>query len=85
MAATKNHDYHLVEPDPWPIIGATCAGLLFGGLVMSWHGNAYGKFVAVAGMIGVLITMYNWWSNTDPRGAFAAIIRRWSSFTCATG
>jgi cytochrome c oxidase subunit 3 len=22
MAATKNHDYHLVDPDPWPIIGA---------------------------------------------------------------
>ena len=24
MAATKNHDYHLVDPDPWPIIGAFC-------------------------------------------------------------
>ena len=22
MSATKNHDYHLVEPDPWPLIGA---------------------------------------------------------------
>ena len=26
MAATKNHDYHLVEPDPWPLIGAVSAG-----------------------------------------------------------
>ena len=33
MAATKNHDYHLVEPDPWPIIGAACALALFGALV----------------------------------------------------
>ena len=32
MAATKNHDYHLVEPDPWPLIGAICGGVLFSGL-----------------------------------------------------
>jgi cytochrome c oxidase subunit 3 len=64
MAGTKNHDYHLVDPDPWPLIGAISAGLLFGGLVMSWHANAYGKFVALAGMVGVLVTMYNWWANT---------------------
>ena len=27
MAATKNHDYHLVDPDPWPLIGAIFGGL----------------------------------------------------------
>jgi len=64
MAATKNHDYHLVDPDPWPIIGAVCGGLLFSGLVMWWHDNAYGKFVFALGVAGVLVTMYNWWSNT---------------------
>jgi cytochrome c oxidase subunit 3 len=64
MAATKNHDYHLVDPDPWPIIGAASGGLLFGGLVMSWHDNPYGKFLAALGAIGVLVTMYNWWANT---------------------
>jgi cytochrome c oxidase subunit 3 len=65
MAATKNHDYHLVDPDPWPIIGATMGGLLFGGLVMWWHDNPYGKFVFALGVFGVLITMFNWWSNTS--------------------
>ena len=29
MAATKHHDYHLVEPDPWPIIGAFVVLMLF--------------------------------------------------------
>ena len=34
MAATKNHDYHLVDPDPWPLIGSIAAFFLFGGAVM---------------------------------------------------
>ena len=34
MAAAKpNHDYHILPPDPWPLIGAICAGLLFGGSI----------------------------------------------------
>ena len=64
MAATKNHDYHLVEPDPWPLIGAIAAGIMFGGLVMWFHANPYGKFVFGLGLLGVLVTMYNWWGNT---------------------
>jgi hypothetical protein len=35
MAATKNHDYHLVDPDPWPLIGSISALALFGGLASS--------------------------------------------------
>ena len=64
MAATKHHDYHLVDPDPWPLIGAFAALAMFGGLVMWFHDNRYGPFVATGGLIVVLITMYSWWSNT---------------------
>ena len=64
MAATKNHDYHLVNPDPWPIIGATFGGILFSGMVMWFHENRYGPAVIGLGVAGVLVTMYNWWANT---------------------
>ena len=64
MAATQTHEYHLVDPDPWPIIGAMGAFALFGGTVMWLHANPYGKFVAVTGVLVVLVTMANWWSNT---------------------
>ena len=64
MAATKNHDYHILPPDPWPIIGAFSALGLFGGLVMWMHGNPYGSFIGFAGFAMVLVTMFSWWSNT---------------------
>ena len=64
MAATKNHDYHLVEPDPWPLIGAVSAGCCSAALVMWLHDNRYGVRHRLLGVAGVLVTMYNWWSNT---------------------
>ena len=64
MAGAKNHDYHLVEPDPWPLIGAMSGGVLFSGAVMWFHENRFGVPVLLLGLAGVLITMYNWWSNT---------------------
>ena len=64
MAAAKNHDYHILPPDPWPLIGAFSALALFGGLVMWMHDNPYGKFVMAAGAVAVAVTMFSWWSNT---------------------
>ncbi|MFL6733544.1 MAG: cytochrome c oxidase subunit 3, partial [Sphingomicrobium sp.] len=64
MAGAKNHDYHILDPDPWPLIGSMSALALTGGGVMWMHDNAYGKFVFALGMLGVLVTMYSWWSNT---------------------
>ena len=64
MAGTKNHDYHILAPDPWPIIGAFSALALFGGAVMWMHDNPYGKFITLAGLAMVLVTMYSWWANT---------------------
>ena len=65
MAATKNHDYHLVEPDPWPLIGAISGGILFGG---ARHVVPRQPLRQVrrrrSGLLGVLVTMYNWWANT---------------------
>ena len=32
-AHTKHHDYHLVDPSPWPLVGATSATVLAIGAV----------------------------------------------------
>ena len=64
MAATKNHDYHLVEPSAWPIIGAFSALAMFGGAVLWFHENPYGVPVMAAGFVMVIVTMANWWIQT---------------------
>src|ERR1051326_7292374 len=63
MSAAKNHDYHLVNPSPWPLFGAISAGFLFSGAVMWFHANRYGVPLMFVGIAGVLATMYLWWHD----------------------
>ncbi|HTK58605.1 MAG TPA: cytochrome c oxidase subunit 3 [Sphingomicrobium sp.] len=68
MASTKNHDYHILPPDQWPLIGATSALSFFGGMVMWMHDNPYGKFLILLGFVGIGVTMFNWWANVIREG-----------------
>ena len=63
MAGAKNHPYHILPPSVWPLIGAFSALALFGGLVMWMHDNPYGTYIGIAGLIGVLFTMFSWWTD----------------------
>jgi len=53
--------YHLVEPSPWPIVGAASAGLLAFGAIEAMHNRTY--FLLAAGLVGVLATMALWWRD----------------------
>ncbi len=55
--------FHLVEPSPWPIIGAAFALLTAIGLVMFMHGVGGGSLVLALGGAGVLFTMAGWWRD----------------------
>jgi cytochrome c oxidase subunit 3 len=55
------HPYHLVDPSPWPLVGALAAGGLTGGAVLFMHG--YGWEVMAAGFLGVIFVMFVWWRD----------------------
>jgi cytochrome c oxidase subunit III len=63
MAGTKNHDYHILPPDIWPLIGALAALTMTSGGVLFMHDNPVGKYILLLGALGVGVTMYAWWSN----------------------
>ena len=56
---SKNHDYHLVDPSPWPAIGAIAAFITAIGAVIYFHQGSY--WLLIIGLIAVLYTMYGWW------------------------
>ena len=71
----KHHDYHLVDPSPWPVLGA------FGALIMAIGGVAWMRYLSggelpvfgvnianpwlfFIGLAVVLYVMFAWWSDT---------------------
>ncbi len=56
-----NHNYHLVDPSPWPIVGAVAAFVLAVGGVQFMHDG--GPWIMLAGFAGVLYTMFMWWRD----------------------
>ncbi|MDF2231463.1 cytochrome c oxidase subunit 3 [Albimonas sp. CAU 1670] len=61
MAHEKNHDYHILAPSPWPLLGAVSAFImLFGGVLWMHDGT---PAIFAIGFLGVLYVMYAWWKD----------------------
>ena len=74
-AHQKNHDYHIIDPSPWPILAS------IGALVVTFGGVAYmrylnnspfklfgfdfaGPWLFFIGLAVILYVMYAWWADT---------------------
>ena len=53
--------YHLVDPSPWPIVGAVGGFLTLLGIILAAHYSSY--ITLVVGVIIVLGTMFFWWRD----------------------
>jgi cytochrome c oxidase subunit 3 len=67
MAAGVKHDYHLVNPSPYPLIGSIAATVMALGGV-TWMKGLFGlpahtSWLFFAGLAGVLYTMLGWWRD----------------------
>jgi cytochrome c oxidase subunit 3 len=56
-----NHDYHLVEPSPWPAVGALSGFITAVGAIMFFR--ELGPWVLIIGLLGVGYTMIAWWRD----------------------
>jgi len=74
-AHTKHHDYHIIDPSPWPLFGSIGALVMaIGGIgwMQSLQGNEFGllgipldnPWVFFIGLLIVLYTMFGWWGDT---------------------
>lgn len=63
MAGAKNHDYHILPPSIWPLVGSMSALGMASGGIMWMHETAGGGWLFLAGLAGVLFTMYCWWAD----------------------
>jgi cytochrome c oxidase subunit 3 len=57
----KNHDYHMVEPSPWPVVMSAAVLVMAIGGVFWMH--EWTPWVFFIGLAGVLYTMFAWWSD----------------------
>ncbi|MCA0424933.1 MAG: cytochrome c oxidase subunit 3 [Proteobacteria bacterium] len=68
MAGGKTHDYHIIDPSPWPIVGSASAFVMAVGAIawmkaMPIAGLQIGSLLFGLGLLGVLFTMYSWWTD----------------------
>ena len=75
--AVPHHDYHLVNPSPWPLVSSIAVTIMMvgavvwmKGLVPADSGPVAGALLSegkmslfFAGLAGVLVSMFGWWAD----------------------
>ena len=69
--------YHLVDPSPWPILGAFAGGATLTGIVLASHYHSW--WMLVLGLLGTLVVMFGWWRDvlkeSSTPGMHSTIVR----------
>jgi heme/copper-type cytochrome/quinol oxidase subunit 3 len=63
MSGGHSHSFHLVEPSPWPALGAMAAFVTAIGAIMFMHEKSFGAEIMSVGFISILATMAFWWRD----------------------
>ncbi|MBE8190810.1 MAG: cytochrome c oxidase subunit 3 [Alphaproteobacteria bacterium] len=61
MAHANEHDYHLVDPSPWPVVGALSVLLTTLGAIQYMHNDTIWLFLM--GLVAIGYTMLAWWRD----------------------
>ena len=63
MAGGKTHDFHILNPSPWPILMSAAALILAAGGIGWMHKAAWGMPVFFLGLASVTAMFFYWWSS----------------------
>lgn len=77
----QTHDYHLVDPSPWPIVGTIAAASLFCGLIVFMHPSIFGTdmeariaalgiWTIAPGVVLLFLTGWFWWRDVIREAEF---------------
>ncbi|WP_414709839.1 cytochrome c oxidase subunit 3 [Reyranella sp.] len=82
------HPYHLVDPSPWPALGALGAFIMMFGFALGMHPEMLGPevesvlkainwWILLPGLAIVLLTMYLWWGDVivESRTFHSAVVQ----------
>jgi cytochrome c oxidase subunit 3 len=64
------HSYHLVDPSPWPFVGAFGGFMLTLGGVLYMHKFSGGFNLFLTGFLTILFVMYAWWRDIVREATF---------------
>jgi heme/copper-type cytochrome/quinol oxidase subunit 3 len=77
MSGEVKHDYHMVDPSPWPALGALGAFTAAMGLVLFMHpdmaggiGESIGIATILPGVLLIAATMVFWWRDVIREATF---------------
>lgn len=66
----QKHPFHLVDPSPWPLVGAFAGLACTGGGVLYMHSYAGGGMLLTLGQLMLIYTMYVWWRDIVREATF---------------
>mgnify|MGYP001792690697 CR=1 FL=1 len=66
----KRHNFHIVDPSPWPLVMAWAAFILTSGGVLYMHKGKWGGELLFMGFIFVITTMAFWFRDVIREGTF---------------
>nr|ANE10981.1 cytochrome c oxidase subunit III [Lanius sphenocercus sphenocercus] len=66
--AHQAHSFHMVDPSPWPILGAAAALLTTSGLTVWFHFHS--PHLLIIGLTSTALVMFQWWRDIVRESTF---------------
>ena len=69
-SAKQDHEYHLVDPSPWPILAAFGFLAMTMGAAFYFHGKPHAEIAMIGGFVFLLYIARRWWKDCVKEGMF---------------